>query len=535
MRISRLSALITGIAAISLLSGCSLLKDFDFEESGPCDAGLTLCDGVCVDLDTDRLACGSCGNVCAGATSLCDDGVCAEMGAIGSSHHFLTVSNGASPVARIASAPDRGFYYGVSHAAELSLQETPAVVRPPADNLEGNFGKYASNGNLNWANGIIGDGLEYLEGVSSTPDGAVAVGFFTTTAADGGTDFTDSMGIDDPHSATNNGSSFVWAVNSDGTHKWWQDIRSSDYARASFVEVDDAGNVYIVGRFSDSLQVAGSPDLSNGITFGYFVARLRSNGARDWVSVIDVSNTTLLDAMAIDSTGAVYIFGVGSATVDVGDGPESVPSNTPTIMKVTSAGVEWWEHYDSAAPASGGAPSVAVTSDDRVFIAFNPTDPSSAIGEILLSAGGTLVEVDAGDGTPIPVVVDDTNYPILNEAAVTPYGLGVDGTDTLVLAGGVTGDEVDLGGGPITKPDAGADALIAAYTPDGDYRYGHIYGTTAADRVQGVAVHPSGRVTTAGNFNEMVTWDAVMLTPAGGTGSDTYFVAHEPEPLTPAP
>jgi len=45
-------------------------------ESGACASGLTRCDGVCVDLQTDRSNCGACGNVCAAGLVCRQRGMC---------------------------------------------------------------------------------------------------------------------------------------------------------------------------------------------------------------------------------------------------------------------------------------------------------------------------------------------------------------------------------------------------------------------------------------------------------------------------
>jgi hypothetical protein len=45
--------------------------------STECDAGSTVCSGVCTDLDTDPTNCGKCGNVC---TGICSMGHCCDVG-----------------------------------------------------------------------------------------------------------------------------------------------------------------------------------------------------------------------------------------------------------------------------------------------------------------------------------------------------------------------------------------------------------------------------------------------------------------------
>lgn len=60
------------LAVALLVHGCS--TKFDTED---CVGGLTDCDGECVDLDSDRDNCGSCGHAC-GAGQVCDGGTCLD-------------------------------------------------------------------------------------------------------------------------------------------------------------------------------------------------------------------------------------------------------------------------------------------------------------------------------------------------------------------------------------------------------------------------------------------------------------------------
>ncbi|MEI8257501.1 MAG: hypothetical protein WCJ30_17645 [Deltaproteobacteria bacterium] len=45
-------------------------------EGGTCSAGLSCCNSGCMNLANDPLNCGTCGHVCAGATSMCSGGGC---------------------------------------------------------------------------------------------------------------------------------------------------------------------------------------------------------------------------------------------------------------------------------------------------------------------------------------------------------------------------------------------------------------------------------------------------------------------------
>jgi len=91
-----------------------------------------------------------------------------------------------------------------------------------------------------------------------------------------------------------------------------------------------------------------------------------------------------------------------------------------------------------------------------------------------------------------------------------------------MLVGGSLTDTVDFGGGALSSA-GGEDAFLAKYSPDGTPVWSRRMGGTGNERVQGIAVDPSGNVFVTGYFQNSV--DFGNGTPLNSAGLMDIFVA----------
>lgn len=116
---------------------------------------------------------------------------------------------------------------------------------------------------------------------------------------------------------------------------------STDQGISRGVEVDDLGNIYVVGRFVGSIHTGSSLSVTGG---GSFMLKMDSTGNVLWSGSVAGSN---VQAEGLDSFGNLYVTGYfgGSLDFDPGSGVfimESLTTASTFILKLTSSGVFSW-------------------------------------------------------------------------------------------------------------------------------------------------------------------------------------------------
>lgn len=91
------------------------------------------------------------------------------------------------------------------------------------------------------------------------------------------------------------------------------------------VATDDAGDVYVVGGFSNTVDIAGAHLVStSGVSSGsedVLVASFTSAGAPRWARRFGGDGTDLARRVRVDPSGHVDVIGQFYGTIDFGGGP----------------------------------------------------------------------------------------------------------------------------------------------------------------------------------------------------------------------
>jgi hypothetical protein len=176
----------------------------------------------------------------------------------------------------------------------------------------------------------------------------------------------------------------------------WQ--RSLDAGNPSCVGVDGSGNVYVGGY-----QNVGSP------AFNYFIAKYNTSGTLQWSRQLGNGGTNVCNAMAVDSSGNVYVNGyIDGASADY------------LIAKYNTSGTIQWQVKLSETEANYGT-SIAVDSSGNVY-PNGQTNVSSIsyFGMAKYNSSGVLQwQRKIGNGS----------------AAFTGRGIVFDSSDTMYVCG----------------------------------------------------------------------------------------------------
>ncbi len=335
--------------------------------------------------------------------------------------------------------------------------------------------KYGTNGNLVWAQDIVGTSGTVDEGYAIAVDGSgnvVAAGSYQNSATFGATTLT-AGGQDE---------SFVTKLNASGQFLWANGTTGSgnSVAQAAGVTIDSSGNVISTGFYTSTVNFnpgAGVLDLPQAGSRAIFVQKLDANGKLVWAQGLVGTDINQANSVAADSSGNLYVTGTYTGTVnfDANGGTTNLTAGgyeDPFVLKLTSAGQIVWAR-------------------DLALTGFN-----------------------FGVGT----------------------GIAVDGQGNVFAAGyyeGVMTLDPTVTGASITSA-GDFDAFLAEYNSSGSYVAAQTFGGPNFDAEFGIGVNSGGQVALAGRYSGPATFGSVTL-PAEPNKSIFIASLNSQPPVVPPP
>jgi hypothetical protein len=241
--------------------------------------------------------------------------------------------------------------------------------------------KYNSSGNAQWARTFTaGFDLTYssFRGVAIDNTGNV----YVVGVQEGTVTFNYGNGVTARGTSASENPILV-KYNSSGMALWARTITAGDSASFRSVAIDNAGNVYVVGR----QEGAGIYNYGNGVTatgtstgdfMGNFnnpvLVKYNSSGIAQWARTITAGiGGGSFSSVAIDSTGNVYAVGgqSGTGTFNYGNGvtargTSASASGNPILVKYNSSGIAQWARTITAGDRASFL-SVAIDSTGNVY------------------------------------------------------------------------------------------------------------------------------------------------------------------------
>jgi len=169
-------------------------------------------------------------------------------------------------------------------------------------------------------------------------------------------------------SATESGTPIVYTDGGTGTHSWQiaialgstgnYQLATHDFANG--VVTDSSGNVYVTGGTKGGLDgntSAGNTDL--------FVLKYNSSGTKQWTKQLGSSGRDSANAIAIDSSGNLYVAGITYGGLDWNT---NSGANDLFVVKYNSSGTKQWTEQ-LGTPSSDAANAVATDSSGNVYVA----------------------------------------------------------------------------------------------------------------------------------------------------------------------
>ena len=252
--------------------------------------------------------------------------------------------------------------------------------------------KLDSNGDFVWSKQMSGTGNERGFAIDVDPFENV----YLTGQFNGTVDFDPGVANYDLTSSAHD--AFIAKLNVDGDFEWAKQIGGIQDDQGQGIAVNDAGEVYALGNFQNTVDIDPGVDeeiVSSAGSYDSFVLKLDAAGETIWTQTFGGASVELSRSLVLDSDENVYISGQFANFTDLDPGEEvfeliSNGSYDSFVSMLNSDGVfQWGIHMGG--PGADDSKSVAVDNGGNVysgggFLGTADFDPSE--GTYNLSVAG---------------------------------------------------------------------------------------------------------------------------------------------------
>ncbi len=353
--------------------------------------------------------------------------------------------------------------------------------------------RYDYYGILRWASRIGGAGDDYARAVSVDANGnMVIVGSFTGSATIGGATLI-SAGAEDLFVAKyDTGGAPLWGLRGGGA--------AGDVAMG--VAVAPSGDIYVAGAFHGSATLGGTTVEANGTEQDILLASVEAEGTPRWAVRFGAAGDDAASGVAVDPAGNCYLTGWFSGTVQFGGVTLTSNGATDVFAAKVEPGnaVRWAVRGGSGQDDKGYA--IAVNAAGNAFVTgmyrsaanFGGGGQLSSNGgsDVLVarvSAAGEFVSAHNAGG-----VRDDAGYGVAVDTAGEVYVAGtIDSAGFFGLTPFSTQGGTDLFvgrfGAPATvvtsaivgSPFCSGSAVSVSFTTSGVYAPGNLFTAQLSD------------------------------------------------------
>jgi Bacterial Ig domain/Beta-propeller repeat len=261
------------------------------------------------------------------------------------------------------------------------------------------------------------------------------------------------------------GGAFLSKYDSSGMLQWIRQFGTSGFDFTDDITIDLSDNIFISGATTGVFP----ENVKNGGLGDAFIIKFDSNGVQQWVKQFFQYGRGITS----DSKGNIFIVG-------------QTDDNKPFLIKYSINGVLVWSQLIES-NASGGSSSVAVDSEDNVFV----------IG----STGGTFLGNISSGNYDTFLAKYDTNgmqkWVKQFGTSASDYGsdIAIDSGDNIFITGSTDGnfaENVNLGS---------FDAFLVKYDTNGMQQWVKQFGTNKSDSISSVAIDLNKNIFVTGSTN----------------------------------
>ena len=373
-------------------------------------------------------------------------------------------------------------------------------------------GKFDSNGSCKWVEEVYDS--SWHTGIMG---GAIAVdsneNVYITS------DFENNVTMGNISLSRTGNQAFVAKLDQNGTWLWATPLSYgtsvSNGGRGYGVDTDANGNVFFVGE-------------SKGQGYDYgFIVKLNSSGVIQWQNDLGGNQGSSLSDTAVDSNGNLYVTGwfKGSLSVQIGGVSESFTSshsggykNSMLVGKLNNTGDWLWlEHTKNATQSIGSVNSIAINSNDEIYVVGSFWS-NVEFGPFTLSTGGTengfIVKLNSSGDWKWAKKIDCS-------CITVAYGVNTDAIGNAYIIGKYKGGTVNIGSVFLSPTGGGYDIFVYKVDASGNSQWAQGAGGTAKDVGNSISVDQLGTVYTTGSFGTTADFSQFSLTTQGS--SDMFY------------
>jgi hypothetical protein len=421
-----------------------------------------------------------------------------------------------------------GFFTGTIDLAPNATRpgDGDILVGAGYPNVNGYVAKYATDGSLLWATGMLGpDASASASTVTTDAAGNVYVGgAFTGTISIGATSLTSDSA----------GDAFLAKLGSDGAVQWAVARGGADKQNTGAIEVDGSGAVYRTG--GTSTYDANGATVSRSIQ----IDKLDATGRSIWSKEIAAATggTLVSEGIGVDGSGSVYVGGTYRGTIDFDPSPTKrtlkSTNDTSYVLKLTSAGAYSWasEFVNRNLSARNRVRSLEMSAAGNIVVGgsylgsvdFQPNRNVKSL-PYETSGGNVFGGGFIGELSPSGVL---NRVQRVGAGFANVYDIAMDAAGAIYTTGMFQGADT-IGFNPDFDPGPGTDILasngygdifVAKYTSTGAYQWAKGFGNTgSSDAGKGIAVDANGAIYVTGSYYGNVDFnpssDAVFTLDSG--------------------
>lgn len=303
---------------------------------------------------------------------------------------------------------------------------------------------------------------------------------------------------------------YVTKFDAQGNYQWFVGIGAAGaFTQAGGIAVDQSGNIYVAGTFTNQIVINGSGVSSHGGK-DFFLFKLDPSGNITWSRAF--GGTQNEEVFNISANGSsVYL--CGTLTGGFTDGSVSVPSPVGANEDVFVG------KYDLS---NGSCQSMAIYGGTDTDYGYGITAGSNVIyitGSFKGTATfGSYTMTSTMTQPPNPVYTPDmflvqldqslnVNWAIKAGARSTDQGnsLSQDANGNVYMAGSFIG-QVNFGNGIILTENSGyGDGFVVKYDATGLCQWGHKIGSPVNDAANCISTDPQGNSYVCGAFAGVAT------------------------------
>ena len=301
---------------------------------------------------------------------------------------------------------------------------------------------------------------------------------------------------------------FVASFDSNGKYRWSKRFGGTSNESGRGVSADSAGNVYVTGSFSNTINFGGSNLPCKGI-YDAFMVSFTSSGSHRWSKSFGTTYHEQGLGVAVDGSGNNYITGTFAGSIQFGGATITSKGGYDVYLaSFTSSGSHRWsKNFGGTSSDYGG--EIAVDSNANVFITGEFNNSADFGGGTLSSNGFQdiyIASYTSSGSHRWSKGFGSSNY---DEGR----GIGTDNLGNVYVTGGFQ-NSANFGGGTLTSKGKW-DMFVMSFSSVGTHRWSRSFGSTSSDYGQAIVTDSSGNIYMAGSFYKTVDFGGGPISSAG--------------------